>query len=264
MKNLLYIFLFAILFASCSEYQKALKSEDIDLKTKVAVQKYEAEKYTRAIRLLDQVSPVLKGKPNGEDVMYMLSQSYYKTKQYYLAAYQFESFAALYPKSKKMEEALFLSADSYSKLSPVYSLDQTDTDKAIQKLQSFINAYPNSTYINQANEIAQNLRLKSEKKAFEIAKQYNTIEDYKAAIKALDNFIADYPGTPFKEKALYYKFNASYQLAINSVNSKMQERLLAAKIAEEELLQFNPNTEYKNQAEQMLARIDTDLKKITK
>ncbi len=106
--------------------------------------------------------------------------------------------------------------------------------------------------------------MKLEKKAYEIAKQYNTIEDYKAAIKALDNFIADYPGTPFKEKALYYKFNASYQLAINSVNSKMQERLLAAKTAKEELLHFNPNTEYKDQAEQMLARIDTDLKKFTK
>jgi outer membrane protein assembly factor BamD len=34
---------------------------------------------------------------------------------------------------------------------------------------------------------------------------------------ALDNFIADYPGTPYKEDALYYKFDSAYQLGINSV-----------------------------------------------
>jgi outer membrane protein assembly factor BamD len=28
---------------------------------------------------------------------------------------------------------------------------------------------------------------------------YNTISDFKSALVALDNFIADYPGTPYKE-----------------------------------------------------------------
>jgi outer membrane protein assembly factor BamD len=28
---------------------------------------------------------------------------------------------------------------------------------------------------------------------------YNTISDYKSALVALDNFIADYPGTPSKK-----------------------------------------------------------------
>ncbi|MEN9489121.1 MAG: hypothetical protein RL494_1386 [Bacteroidota bacterium] len=264
MKNLLYTFLLIAFFSSCSEYQRAIKSEDVEFKTAVATKKYEKGKYHKAIRLFEQVSPVLKGKPQSENVFYMFSQSYYKTEQFYLSGYQFESFAALYPKSEKAEEAAFLSAKSYSELSTVYSLDQTETDKAINKLQNFINAYPNSTYLADANVVVKALREKLEKKAFEIAKQYNTISEFKPAIKALDNFIADYPGTPYKEEALYYKLNASYQLAINSIPSKMEERLNAAKTAQADLLKFNANTQYKKEADEMLARIDKDLQQFSK
>jgi outer membrane protein assembly factor BamD len=214
--------------------------------------------------LFEQLSPVYKGKPQAEKMFYMYSQSLYKTEQYYLSAYQFESFAALYPKSEKVEEAAFLSAKSYSELSPEYSLDQVDTDKAINKLQAFLNLYPKSQYLEEANTIAKALREKLERKSFEIAKQYNSIADYKAAIKAFDNFISDFPGTPYKEKALFYKLDSCYQLAINSVSSKMEERLLAAKTANNVLIKFNPNTDYKFTADQMLARIEQELQKFSK
>jgi outer membrane protein assembly factor BamD len=36
-------------------------------------------------------------------------------------------------------------------MSPIYSLDQTDT-YAIDKLQAFIDTYPNSEYLSEANE----------------------------------------------------------------------------------------------------------------
>lgn len=264
MNRIIYAFLLVALFSSCSQYQKAIKSEDVALKFEVATKLYEAEKYEKAIRLFEQIAPGYRGKPEAEKMFYMFSQSYYKTEQYYLSGYQFENFAALYPKSDKAEEALFLSAKSYSELSPVYSLDQVDTEKAITKLQSFINTYPNSQFLAEANVIVKGLMEKLEKKAFEIAKQYNTISDYKAAIKALDNFVSEFPGTTYKEKALYYKLDSSYRLAINSVPSKMQERLNAAKVAHASLLKFSPNTEYKVEADEMLARIDKDLQQFSK
>ena len=259
MNKIIYVFLLVVLFSSCSEYQKAVKSEDVEVKLKAATNKYEAGKYEKAIRLFEQIAPVYRGKPQAESMFYMFAQSYYKTKQYYLSGYQFESFAALYPKSALTEEAAFLSAKSYSYLSPVYTLDQVDTDKAITKMQVFIDTYPNSKYLAEANIVAKELREKLEKKAFEIARQYNTISDYKSAIKAMDNFISDYPGTPYKEKALYYKLDSSYKLAINSVPAKMEERLNNAKTAHQSLMKFNSNTEYKEEADNMLAKIDKDL-----
>ncbi|CAM3521572.1 outer membrane protein assembly factor BamD [Flavobacterium chungbukense] len=264
MKKIVSLLIVVTLFCSCGEYQKALKNEDVAAKFEMATKMYDAGKYSKAIRLFEQLATSYRGKPQAEKLFYMFSQSYYKTKQYYLAGYQFEAFVSGYPRSEKVQEAAFLGAYSYSKLAPVYSLDQSDTVKALDKLQAFIDNYPNSEYIAQANEAVQRLNGKIEKKAYENAKGYNTISDYKSALIAFDNFIADFPGTPFKEDALFYKYDSAYQLAINSVPSKMQERLNVAKVAYSNLIKFKSDTKYKVKADEMNARVETDLQKFTK
>ncbi|WP_367753363.1 outer membrane protein assembly factor BamD [Flavobacterium sp. WC2421] len=264
MKKIVSLILLIAFFTSCNEYQKALKKDDVAVKFEMGTKLYDAGKYTKAIRLFEQIAPAYRGKPQAEKLFYMFAQSYYKTGQFYLAGYQFESFVSGYPKSEKLQEAAFLGAKSYSKLSPVYSLDQTDTTKAIDKLQAFIDSYPNSEYLAEANETVKVLAEKIEKKVFENAKGYNTISDYKSALVALDNFIADYPGTKYKEDALYYKFDSAYQLGINSIDSKMEDRLNVAKTAYSNLIKFKADTQYKEKANVMLARVEQDLQKFTK
>lgn len=259
MKKIISIVLLVFIFSSCSEYQKALKTEDVAIKFEMATKLYDSGKYSNAIRLFEQIAPAYRGKPQAEKLFYMFAQSYYKTKQYYLSGYQFESFASGYPKSEKIEESSFLGAKSFSMLSPIYSLDQTDTFKAIEKLQIFIDSYPDSEYSVEANKLLKELNQKIEKKVFENAKGYNTILDYKSAIVSLDNFMNDYPGTPFKEEALYYKFDSAYELGINSVPSKMQDRLNTAKTAYLNLIKFNANTKYKNKVDLMSAEIEKKL-----
>lgn len=264
MKKIVSLLLVVVFFCSCNEYQKALKTEDVAVKFEMASQLYDAGKYSKAIRLFEQIAPAYRGKPQAEKLFYMFAQSYYKTEQYYLAGYQFESFVSGYPKSEKIQEAAYLGAKSYSKLSPVYSLDQTDTVKAIDKLQTFIDNYPNSEYLAEANATMKVLNEKLEKKVFENAKQYNTISDYKASLVAFDNFLADYPGTTFKEDALYYKLDSAYQLAINSIPAKMEERLNIAKGAYSSLIRFKADTQYRAKADEMSVRIENDLQKFTK
>ena len=258
-------FLFiAFLLISCSEYQKALKSDDVAVKSDVANAMYDKGKYDKAIRLYEQIAPVYKGKPNAERMFYLYSKSLYNTNQFYLAGYQFENFVATYPRSEKREEATFLAAECFYKLSPVYSLDQTDTQKALDKMQRFIDVYPESSYLATANKYVKELREKQEKKAFEIAKQYNSISDFKGALKAFENFLADYPGTPFKEQALFYRLDSAYKLAINSIESKKQERLTYAKNTYSNLIKHNAQTEYKDKADKMLAEVEQELQKYTK
>jgi outer membrane protein assembly factor BamD len=264
MNKIFSFLLVSVLFASCSQYQKALKSDDVAVKSEAANKMYDEGKYTKAIRLYEQIAPAYKGKPNAERMFFLYSNSLYKSEQYYLAGYQFENFVATYPKSEKREEAAFLAAECFYRLSPVYSLDQVDTQKALDKLQRFIDVYPNSQYLEKANLYVKELREKLEKKAFEIAKQYNTISDFKGALKAFDNFISDYPGTPFKEQALYYRFDSAYKLAINSIESKKQERLDYAKTTYANLIKFNKSTEYKEKADKMLAEIEKELQQFSK
>ncbi len=146
----------------------------------------------------------------------------------------------------------------------MYSLDQTDTEKALEKVQKFIDTYPNSEYLPKANAYVKELREKLEKKAFEIAKQYNSISDFKGALKAFENFIADFPGTPLKEEALYYRLDSAYKLAINSVENKKQDRLAYAKTTYVNLIKFKSDTRYKADADQMLAAIEQELQQFSK
>ncbi|WP_372944355.1 outer membrane protein assembly factor BamD [Muriicola sp.] len=254
-----------LVLASCNEYQKVLKNEDVKAKYDLAEKYYEAKDFKRANRLLEQIAPKYAGKPQGERVQFFLADTYFQIRNYNFAGYQFERFLKSYPKSDKAAEASFLGAKSYYMLSPRYSLDQTDTDKALVKLQSFINTYPESEYLAEANAMAKELTTKKEKKAFEIAKQFTKlgnsyILDYSiSAVAALDNFISDHPGTIFREEALYLKLVATANLALNSTENRKQERLETAETAYKNLLRYYPQTTFLKDANQLLADINKEL-----
>ncbi len=242
MKKLFYILGLLLLGTSCSEYQKIYKSDDIALKNKTAEALYNEGKYKKALKLYEQIVPSYRGKPNAERIMFYYADIYYKLRDHYLAGYQFERFVKSYPKSDKLEEASLKAAKSFYYMSPRYSLDQTDSKKAMQKLQSFINTFPESKHVAEANKIIAELRIKLERKYYEIAKQYHHTESYKVAIAAFDNFVIDYPGSSFREKALYYKFDAAYTLAINSLPKLVQERLVVAQGYYNNYMKYYKNT----------------------
>ncbi|MEO1012171.1 MAG: outer membrane protein assembly factor BamD [Bacteroidota bacterium] len=255
---------FVIGLQSCSEYQKVLKNEEVKPKYDLAQKFYDAKDYKRANRLLEQIAPKYAGKPQGERVMFFLADTYFQRGDYNMAGYQFERFIKSYGKSEKVPQAAFLTAKSYYELSPVYSLDQTDTDKALIKLQNFINTYPESEYFTEANEMAQELTAKKEKKAYEIAKQYNKLGEFnfdmlKSAIAAVDNFVSDFPGSEFREDALFIKLNATTNLALNSFETLKADRLESARAAYNTLKKQYPETKYQEEAERLLSKVEEEL-----
>ena len=263
MKKYIIIGLLGVLFASCGEYQKALKSTDGSVKYIEAEKLYKAKKYKKANRLFEQIASEYAGKTQGERIYYMYGDACYQLKQYSLASYQFERLQKLYPRSEKATEASFLEAKSLYLETPKYSVDQTYTYQALEKLQYFLDRYPNSDYTKEANELTLDLVTRLEKKDFEIAKQYDKIRDYQAAMKSLDNFLTNNPGSPFREEALYTRLHSAYEWAINSVESKKEERLNTAKEAYDNLLRAYPESKFKKEAENMLAKINTSLKSFT-
>ena len=261
-KNLIFILLFTITLFSCSEYQKVLNKGSIQDQYKMATKMYEAQKYSKAITLFEKITPSYRGKPQMERIQYMVAQSHYNTKQYSLAAYYFDKFVKNYPKSSKVEEAAFLSAYSYYKASPRYSLDQKDTNEALNAMQNFIFKYPTSDKVEEANKTIKELNFKLEKKAFEIAKQYYTIQDYISAVTAFDNFLGDYLGSSLKEDAMYYKFKAAYKLGINSYITKKEERLKKAIKTEERLERNFPKSLYLVEIKKLKKDLKNQLKSV--
>ncbi|MEM1257796.1 MAG: outer membrane protein assembly factor BamD [Bacteroidota bacterium] len=247
-------------FSSCNEYQKVLKNEDVKAKYDLAERYYNEGDFKRANRLFEQIAPRYVGKPQGERVMFFFADSYFKTEQYYLSGYQFERFIKSYPNSDKIQEAIFLEAKSYYQLSPRYSLDQTDTNKALAKLQNFINTYPKSEFFAEANEMAQELTLKIQKKEFEIAKQFDKLGEFNfpilvSSIQAFNNFVTDNPGSIYREDAFFYRLKSEMTLAGNSIVTKQEERYREALKYYQALIKSYPDTKYKKEAEGFYERI---------
>lgn len=212
---------------------------------------YEQQKFSKALRLFESVIPYFKGSLQMERLQYMVAQSNFNLKYYEVAGYYFDRFMVNFPNSSKYEEAFFTACKSYYLASPKYSVDQEETHEALSFLQRYINAYPNSKRISSANSMVRELQNKLQKKYFEIAKQYYTIGDYNAAVAALDYFLSEYLGTKYKEKALYYKFKAAYELAMNSILKKQNHRIKNALGVFEKIQKNFPNSKYLEELKKM-------------
>ncbi|WP_151675284.1 outer membrane protein assembly factor BamD [Patiriisocius marinus] len=235
-QTLFFVFCISIMLTSCGNYQRVLKGDDNAAKFKVADSLYQLDskgKYRKALKLMEQIVPVYRGKPQAEKLMFMYANTFYELEDYFLAGYQFERFETSYPKSDSVEVAAYKSAKSYYELSPRYSLEQKDTYKGLEKLQVFVNKYPNSQYREEANVLVKELREKLEKKDIEVADQYlliaNQVGSYKPAIESYENFISDHPGSIYREDAFYGRIDAAYNRALSSVPQVVEERLITAK-----------------------------------
>jgi len=269
MKNLALLFLVAIVLTSCGEYQKTLNRGTTEEQYKLAVKMYEIQKYSKALRLFEKITPSFRGKPQMERIQYMVANSNLNEKNYNLAGYYFNRFATNYPKSSKREEAEFLSAFSYYNAIPRYSVDATGIDKALTAFQTFVNDYPDSDRLDEANKYYKEIRKVQEKKYFEIGKlYYKTAEydnrNYRASIVAFDNLLEDYLGTSFKEEALYYRFRASHDLAVKSIALKKEERIKSAENAFNRFKRSFPESKFMKESEKLYANLQDEKKEFDK
>ncbi|HYG51884.1 MAG TPA: outer membrane protein assembly factor BamD [Flavobacteriales bacterium] len=213
-----------LISSTCNKYNKLLKSSDYNLKYEKALEYYDKKDYTRAMALLEEILPLLRPTAKGEPAYYKYCYCHYYTKEYYLAGYYFRNFSKLYPAGEKAEECLFMSGICNLKNSPRWSLDQTETYEAIKDFQQFLDKYPESNRRQRCNNIIDSLNFKLERKAFENAKLYHKIENYKSASIALKSMLEQYPNTPFKEEAMFLIVESDYLYALNSIESKKLER----------------------------------------
>ncbi len=214
----------ALLFPSCSQYQRLLKSDDFELQYERALEYYEDEEYRRAIGLLANIMPIYRGTAEAQRIQYYFAMAHFHNREYTLASHYFKSYVNAFPRSENAEEFLFLSAYCQYLESPRYSLDQTSTRQAIRELQAFINRFPQSERVSDANELIDELRHKLEKKRFETGRLYLNISDYVAAATTFETMNKDFPDSEYREEAMFLTIKAYYEYAYNSIPQRQRER----------------------------------------
>lgn len=222
------VLVFLVLLQSCSEYQQVVKGDNYESKMLTADRMYEKESYTKALTLYEQIYQRFPNSAEGQLAYYRMAKSYFAIEDYYMAGYYFNKFTERYPSSEKVEECLFMTAICSVQNSPAPSLDQEETQVALNDLQRFVQRYPNSHLIDSCNSIMDRLRFKLEKKGFNAVELYHKMEKHRAAVAAAESFLEEYPQSTFKSEAGFIAFENAYFLGKRSIFRKKKERLEAA------------------------------------
>ena len=250
-KYLFFLSIAVVFSTSCSHYSKMLKSTNTDAKLDYAIELYSKKQYFKALPLFEELITVYRGTKKAENTYYYYAYTNYKLEDYETAAFDFGNFAKTFPNSEFAEECAFMHAYCYYQDSPEYSLDQTSTVKAMNELQLFADRYHNSTRLDQCNELIDQLRFKLETKAFENAKLYYHLDDFKAAVTSLKSLLHDYPSGKYREESSFMIVKAWYLLAENSIESKRADRYKESLKAYAEFASKFSESKFKKEADEL-------------
>lgn len=259
MKNTFLLIVITLFTLSCNKkFDEAIKSADKNLILQTANEYFAEKKWTQAIALYERLPNLVAGTDDAKTVVFNTAYANYYDKQYRIAGHHFKNFSVTFPEDPRAEEAAYMSALCYYEGSLDYNLDQANTESALNELQNFLNKYPSSERSKNINELMDELSYKLEFKAYENARQYFKMAEYKAADVAFENVLADFPSTKLRPQIYEYILRSKYELAINSVFDKKQERIESAlaytRFVEKEL----PGSEQSKVAVNLRGRLESE------
>lgn len=229
-KNIIIILLTAVVFSSCGNYNKILKSTNYEYKYEAAKNYFAKGQYNKSATLLEELITILKGTDKAEESLYMLGMSYYNQKDYLTASHYFVTYYNTYPRGIFAELARFHAGKSLYLDTPEPRLDQSSTYKAIQELQLFMEYFPISTKKDEAQDMIFKLQDKLVMKEYLSAKLYYNLGNYMrnnyymSCVITAQNALKDYPYTDMRENLSILILRAKYEMAIQSSEDKKEER----------------------------------------
>ena len=227
MKKVVFLLMMTVLLSSCGEYNKILKSTDYELKYSYAKKYFNAKQYSKSATLLDELVTIFKGTAYAEESLYLLAQSYYGQKDYQTASQYFETYYTTYPKGEFTELSRFYSGYGLYLDSPDPRLDQSQTYKAIEQLQLYLEYYPQSERAEEAQNIMFELQEKLAYKELMATRLYFNLGTYmgnnfQSCVITAQNALKNYPYSKYREEFMFLIIRA--KLALVSVEEKLQGR----------------------------------------
>lgn len=202
-----YSFLFilsGLILYGCSS---SLDTVNLSAEEKLSYAKnlYDEEDYEVALNEFQAIVLQYPGNAVVDDAQYYLGMARFQRGEYVLGAYEFSRLVKNMPASEFVPDAQFMLAECYYQLSPHFSLDQKYTSKAIEEFQAFIDFFPSSEKVPEAERKIDELNEKLAHKEFENARIYEKLDYYKAALDYYTNVIETYHDTKYAPMALYNK-----------------------------------------------------------
>jgi outer membrane protein assembly factor BamD len=212
---------------------------------------YEAGKYDRAAEFFRGVFDFGRTHEYAPDAQLYLARSHAANKDLLLAANEYNRFVQLYRRDPRVTEAEYEMAMTYYARSPGYQLDQTDTKRAIEQLQLFIDRYPTDDRVQDAAQRINELREKLARKRHASALLYERRGLHEAAALTFESVFDDFPGSPWADDALLGAMRNYMRFSEQSIITRRPERLARVIANYERLSQIFPDSPVLTEAESM-------------
>jgi outer membrane protein assembly factor BamD len=209
---------------SCSKFNAIRNSKDYSYKLDQANKLFDKKDYNDAEILYEDLYVVYKGTDKFEELYYKTAYCLFYLKEYQEAESYFAHYLEVYPNSLKAEEVDYMRGYSVYKLSPKVELEQTNTVKAMGMMQTFIDRHPGSDRIKDANAIIDECRAKLELKAYNAAKLYYKLSQFKAAAIGYEDLLTEYGSSASGDEYNLELMESYYQYAVLSIPEKQAER----------------------------------------
>jgi len=189
-----------MLFISCA----ANESLEASLKNKLDKAKvlFSQKKYSKAKEEFEYIIYNNPGSSEALNAQYYFAESLYMLENYDQASKEYDKFNMLSQNSELIARSKFLICKCLYMLSSDSNKDQNQTTFTIDRIQYFLEEYPNTGHKNECESMIKDLREKLAKKEVDAGKLYLRTEKYDSALIYFDLVMLEYYDTIYFDEAL--------------------------------------------------------------
>ncbi len=200
--NTIILSILTLLWLSCAS-QTIKPLPGAEEQYQIAKREYQQKDWSNAVMEFQKLIFNYPGFAKADSAQFLLAMSYYNNKEYPLAAGEFKKLAFSFPTSFLTDDAMYYAGVCALEQSPKPDLDQQYTQIAIERFGDFLEEYPQSEFVPQAEQKLLEARSKIAKKSYNTAYLYVKMGDYNAALIYLNEILDLYSDTPWASEAFF-------------------------------------------------------------
>ena len=188
-------------FIVCCGNKNIHVEEDLSPRFDKAMEYFDRGKFPRARDEFDYIIMTDPGSKIANESQYYMAEALFRMKEYSEASISFDRYVRFSPDYTKIEKARYRICECAILSSNTYQREQSQTHRALEQLQMFIEDFPASDLVIDAENCILELRIKLAQKDFEVGRMYLKLEEYESALIYFRSVLNNYYDTSIADDA---------------------------------------------------------------
>tara|TARA_B110000438_G_C15647280_1_gene578010 strand:+ start:5 stop:781 length:777 start_codon:yes stop_codon:yes gene_type:complete len=185
------ILITGLFFTSCGKKNIQIE-QDLSPHFDKGLRYFGKNKFMRAKDEFEYIIMTDPGSKLASESQYYKAESMFKMEEYTEASIAFDRYVRFSPDYKKIEKARYRICECAVFSSNSFQREQSQTYYALEQLQMFIEDYPKSSLVQDAEAKISDMRLKLALKDYEAGRMYLKLEEYAAALVYFKSVLNNY------------------------------------------------------------------------